>query len=103
VPLFIHLINQKPKKMKNYLNDYETVLYRQIRFFLYYYNQPNAKKINVYEWYWNLLDRYICGLDLNEKNLNKYFYIIYLETIICKRDQFWYMNAINIVNLLNRK
>jgi|DEB0MinimDraft_10_1074344.scaffolds.fasta_scaffold74879_2 hypothetical protein len=68
--------------MKNYLNDYKHVLYRQIRFFLYYYNQPNAKKINVYEWYWNLLDRYICGLDVSEKNLNKYFNHIYNNTHI---------------------
>lgn len=89
--------------MRNYLNDYKTVLYRQIRFFLYYYNKPNANKINVYKWYWNLLDRYVCGLELSEKNLNKYFYRIYLDTLVTKRYEDIYINAIEIVNLLNRK
>jgi hypothetical protein len=89
--------------MRNYLNDYKHVLYRQIRFFLYYHNKPNAKKINVYEWYWNLLDRYLCGLDLSEKNLNKYFYRIYLDTLVTKRYEDRYINAIDIVNLLNKK
>jgi len=89
--------------MRSYLNDYKHVLYRQIRFFLYYYNKPNAKKINVYEWYFNLLDRYLCGLELSEKNLNKYFYRIYLDTLIIKSYEDRYINAIDIVNLLNKK
>jgi len=88
--------------MKNYLNDYKHVLYRQIRFFLYYYNKPNAKKIDVFEWYWNLLDRYLCGLELSEKNLIRYFYRIYMETNINKTYCNPCINATTIVNILNK-
>lgn len=90
--------------MKNYLNDYRHVMYRQIRFFLFYYNKPNAKKINVYDWYFNLLDRYLCGLELSGKNLNKYFYRIYLQTNINTNKDYNTPcnNAKEIVYILNK-
>jgi len=95
--------------MKNYLNDYKTVLYRQIRFFLYYYNKPNAKKIDVFEWYYNLLDRYIfnLGFDSNVKvveNLSKYFYRIYKETNIDTSKDYNNPcnNAKEVVYILNK-
>ena len=93
--------------MRTYLNDYKHVLYRQIRFFLYYYNQPNANKIDVFEWYYNLLDRYIFSLGFEEniklvENLNKYFYRIYKETNINKSYCNPCINATTIVYILNK-
>lgn len=85
--------------------DYQAkfILYRQIRFFLHYYNKEGSKKINVYEWYWNLLDRYLCGLDLCEKNLNKYFNRIYNNTHVNKLWENKQVNSLEILYFLTKE
>jgi len=84
--------------------DYEAkfILYRHIRFFLHYYNKKGAKKINVYDWYFNLLDRYLDGLNYCESNLNKYFIHIYSNTHVNKFRENKCVNSLEILYYLTK-
>jgi hypothetical protein len=84
-------------------NRLKYTLFRQIRFFVWYYNQPGTKKVNLYYYFYNLLDRYI-GFDCHMwVNFTNYYLPIYTMVNNIKRLEDFDIVAMDIVNLLNKK
>lgn len=92
-----------PKDIKKFVGLSDYALYRQIRFFLWYFNQPHTVKVNIYDYMFNLLDYYICGLENHQHNLDKYYKeIFYMCHSVTRLEEFDIV-AQDIVNLLNKE
>ena len=79
------------------------ILFRQIRFFLFYYKLGKLPKVNIYMRLYDIIDGPGDGEKICFENLEKYFLDIYL--MIHSKIKYDELDIIaqDIINLLNKK
>jgi|DEB0MinimDraft_6_1074348.scaffolds.fasta_scaffold62858_2 hypothetical protein len=92
----------KDLKIEN-LENLNYILYRQIRFFLFYYKCGKLPNVNIYMRLYDIIDGPGDGKKICFKNLEKYFLDIYLYVNSKIKYDELDIVAMDIVNILNKK
>ena len=78
-------------------------LFRQIRFFLFYYKLGKLPNVNIYMRLYDIIDGTCDGKKICFENLEKYFLDIYLYVNSKIKYDELDIVAVDIVNILNKK